>query len=388
MIYFDNGATTYPKPRRVLRATQEAFSRYGANPGRSGHTMAMDTALAVYSCREAAAGLFHTDQPEHVAFCQNATHAINLALKGALKPGDHVIISDLEHNAVLRPVHTLAGRGVITYSIAAVDPLNDAQTVENFRRLIRPNTKMIACMHGSNVFGLRLPIEQIGLLAAEKNLLFLVDAAQTAGVVEIDMQRCNIDFLCTAGHKSLYGPPGTGLLLTPLGSVLTTLMEGGTGSFSAEYDQPPIMPDRLESGTLNTVGIVGLHAGIRFVQEKGIDTLYRHEMKVGKELFDRLKKIPGVRLYTDTFEPGRHLPVISFNLEGVHSEEVGDILSKNGIAIRAGLHCAPLAHKKMGTLESGTVRASIGAFNTTEQAVKLCEVVKKIAAKHCNTGGM
>ena len=388
MIYFDNAATSFPKPKRVALAVQEAFTHYGANPGRSGHTMAMDTALEVYSCREEAAKLFHTDQPENVVFCQNATHSINLALKGVLQKGDHVIISDLEHNAVLRPVHTLAKHGVITYSVAAVDPESDDVTVQNFARLIRPNTRLIACMHGSNVFGLRLPIQRIGKLASDRDLLFLVDAAQTAGVVDIDMNACHIDFLCMAGHKGLYGPSGTGLLLTPLGSVLSTIIEGGTGSFSSEYDQPHTMPDRLESGTANVVGILGLRAGIRYVKEKTIPQLYSHEMKIGGEIYSRLSQMQCIKLYTSSFRKGTHLPVISFNLEGLHSEKVGELLSEQGIAVRAGLHCAPLAHKKMGTLESGTVRVSIGAFNTMAQAVELCDTVKKIAAKHCNTPGM
>jgi len=388
MIYFDNGATSYPKPGKVIRAVNEAFTRYGANPGRSGHTMAMCTDKKVFECREAAAKLFHIDAPEQVVFCCNATHAINAALKGSLYPGDHVIISDLEHNAVLRPIHTMMTRGDISYSIACVDSDSDDETVDSFRRLIRPETRMIACTHGSNVFGLRLPIERIGALAAEHGLLFVVDAAQTAGVVDIDMRACNIDFLCTAGHKGLYGPSGTGLLLTPHGCEMNTMMEGGTGSFSSDFNQPKTMPDRLESGTVNTSGIIGLCAGIGFVMENGPDRLYRHEMKIAGEIHRGLGKIKGVRLYNKECAYGRQLPVVSFNLAGLHSEEMGQKLSDAGIAVRAGLHCAPLAHQKMGTLESGTVRVSVGAFNTADHATQLCGAVKKIAAKHCNTPGI
>jgi len=388
MLYFDNAATSYPKPQRVIRAVANAFEHQGANPGRSGHTMAMDTALGIYSVREAAASLFHMEEPENVVFCHNATHAINLALKGVLRQGDHVIISDLDHNALLRPVHALAEMGKITYSIARVDPLDDTRTVQSFARLIRPDTKLIACSHGSNVFGFRLPIAELGRLAAREDLLFLVDAAQTAGVVDINMGEMGIDFLCASGHKSLYGPTGTGLLLTPLGPALNTIIEGGTGSFSADYGQPAIMPDRLESGTINTIGVMGLGAGIGYVAGKGIDNIYDHEMRIGAEIHSRLKQIKGIQLYTDSFQKGVHLPVISFNLAGIHSEEVGQLLSEQGIAVRAGLHCAPLAHEKMGTLSTGTVRISIGAFNTSQQAFRLCDVIKKIAAKHCITPGI
>lgn len=388
MIYFDNGATTYPKPRRVLRAVQEAMDKYGANPGRSGHKMAMDTALRVFAVREAFANFFGAEQPEHVVFGQNATHTINLALKGTLKQGDHIVISDLEHNAVLRPVHTLAQRGIITYSIAQVDPNDDAVTAANFSRLIRPNTKMIACTHASNVFGIKLPVKRLGHLAAERDLLFLVDAAQTAGVLDIDIKDARIDFLCAAGHKSLYGPSGTGLLVTPLGGVLDTIIEGGTGSFSADYVQPDIMPDRLESGTVNTIGIIGLGKGLEFVRERTPAALLKHETMLAREAYRHFARTNGVKLYTAEPAVGKNLPVLSFNVGELHSEEIAEQLSRRGIAVRAGLHCAPLAHEKMGTLESGTVRVSIGAFNTLEEIHYLCEIVKKITQKHCNTTGI
>ncbi len=375
MIYFDNGATSYPKPKRVEEAVMKAFTRYGANPGRAGHKMSMETAVKIYECREAAAELFGAGAVEDVVFCSNATHAINLAIKGILRRGDHVIISDLEHNAVLRPIHTLAEAGVIEYSVATTFE-NDTQTLESFAGLIQPNTSLICCTHASNVFGIRLPIEQIGMLARSRNLLFLVDAAQTAGVLEIDVQQIGIDFLCAAGHKSLYGPTGTGLLVTPHGTALGTIIEGGTGSFSSEYAQPMVMPDRLESGTANVPGILGLGAGIEYVREKGLDTIYNHEMKIGKKIHSRLAEMPGIQLYTG-FTLGRHLPVISFNIAGIGSEEVASDLSEKGFAMRAGLHCAPLAHTKMDTLDSGTVRISIGAFNTTSQAMELCDAIEK-----------
>ena len=379
MIYFDNAATTFPKPKRVKEAVASVFNRYGANPGRSGHALSMDTAVKVFECREAAMELFDAAAVEDVVFTMNCTHAINMAIKGALRQGDHVIISDLEHNSVLRPVHTLAQRGQITYSIAEVDEDDDERTLASFQRLIQPKTKMIACTHGSNVWGLRLPLQALGALAQKQDLLFLVDAAQTAGVVDIDMQRDGIDFLCTAGHKGLYGPSGTGLLITPLGLVLGTVMEGGTGNMSALYEQPLSMPERLESGTVNTTGILGLGAGISYVREKGVQKLYAHEAKLARQIYTGLRKIPRVRLYTKDFKIGRHLPVISFNIDGHTSEEVVAMLSDKGFALRGGLHCAPLAHRKMGTMESGAVRVSVGAFNTSSQAEALLGAITRIA---------
>ncbi|MGI6404285.1 MAG: aminotransferase class V-fold PLP-dependent enzyme [Oscillospiraceae bacterium] len=376
MIYFDNGATTFPKPRGVVEAVHQAMTRYGANPGRSGHDLSIQTSAKVYQARESAAKLFGVSDPGEVVFTSNCTHAINIALKGLLQPGDHVILSDLEHNAVLRPVHALAQKGDIEYDIANTYA-DSRKTVDSFYHLIRPTTRLIVCTHASNVFGIRLPIEDLALLCREKNLFFLVDAAQSAGVLNLDAPCMGIDFLCTAGHKGLYGPSGTGLLITAMGNSLNTLMEGGTGSFSANYEQPFEMPDRLESGTVNTVGILGLGAGIRFVQEKGTAQIYRHEMGLAKEIFRQLKRIPQIELYTPDFEEGSHLPVLSFNIRGMASEQVTENLSRQGFALRGGLHCAPLAHKKMGTLEQGTVRISVGAFNTKEQALKLCDAIKK-----------
>ena len=382
MIYFDNAATTYPKPKRVYEAMSKAMERYGANPGRSGHKLSIETAVQVYEAREAAASMFNAESAEDVVFTSNCTHALNFALKGVLKRGDHVIISDLEHNSVSRPVFTLSEKGVITFDVASVDPDNDEKTVNNFKRLIKRNTKLIACAHGSNVWGLRAPIQKLGDMAREYDVLFLVDAAQTAGIVPIDIKKLGIDFFCTSGHKSLYGPPGTGLLITPLGSVIDTVFEGGTGNMSGSMAQPDGMPERLESGTVNTAGIIGLGAGIKYVSEKGIEHIYKQSMQIGRTVYDGLRKMKGVRLYTKSFREGRHLPVISFNIDEVMSEDVTAMLSDEGFAIRGGLHCAPLAHEKMGTLKSGAARVSIGSFNTKRQAERLLTAIERIKAKN------
>ena len=378
MIYFDNGATSFPKPRQVALAVGEAFTRYGANPGRSGHPMSMQTAVKVYEAREGLADLFGTQSPEDVVFTANCTHAVNFALKGILRQGDHVIISDLEHNAVLRPVHTLAARGLITYTVAETFP-DPARTVASFKAQIRPNTRAIACIHASNAFGIVQPIEEIGQLCRQQDILFLVDAAQTAGVLELKPREWGIDFLCMAGHKGLYGPSGTGVLITALGSFMDTVIEGGTGSFSDSYDQPVDMPDRLESGTINTMGILGLGAGVSFVREKTVEAIYTHEMMLASEALAHLRTIPGITLYTPDFAFGRHVPVLPFNLRDKTSEETTALLGEAGFALRGGLHCAPLAHKKMGTMETGAARISFGAFNTLAEVHKLCEAIHEIA---------
>lgn len=377
MIYFDNAATSFPKPRRVAMAVQSAFDTYGANPGRSGHKLSMRTAEKVYEARELAAEMFGA-RVEDVVFTANCSHALNLAIKGILRQKDHVIISDLEHNSVFRPVHALAERGLITYSVAKVHK-NPADTVAEFESHINERTSLIACTHGSNVFGIRLPVAGIGAMAREHGVTLLVDCAQTAGVVDINMERDNIDILCTAGHKSLYGPSGTGLMITALGEHMQTLMEGGTGSASADLMMPFIMPDRHECGTVNTAGILGLYAGMSFVREKGIENLFKKEMKLCGEIYRRLGLMNGVVLYTDDFTMERHLPVISFNIDGIPSEDVVAQLSDRGIAVRGGLHCSPLAHRKMNTIDTGTVRVSVGAMNNMEQVLGLCSAVKSIS---------
>ena len=364
MIYLDNAATTWPKPPVVTMTVEHAMQAYGANPGRSGYQMSMETAEEVYRCRQTAAELFHANGgAECVAFTLNCTHAINFVLKGALRPGDHVVVSSLEHNAMMRPLHAMAEQG-ITYSTAVVVPGNDRQTIRNFAAEITPRTKMIACLHASNVFGVRLPIREIGRLAKQRHLLFLVDAAQSAGIVPIDMQACCIDFLCMPGHKGLYGPMGTGMLISDKGSELRTILEGGTGSSSEDLAQPVYMPDRFESGTINAVGIIGLRAGMEFVKGMGIPHLFHQELSLTAQAYDSLRRIPSVKLYTRRPSPEHDVPVLSFNIDGMDSARVASLLDEKGIAVRAGLHCAPLAHQSFGTIHEGTVRICPSCFTT------------------------
>ena len=377
MVYFDNGSSTFPKPISVINAVTEAFTQYGGNPGRSANAMCRRTAMKIHSTRENIASFFGVNNPLDVIFTSNCTHATNIALKGLLREGDHVIISDLEHNAILRPIHTLAKRGLIRYNVAEI--FTDAdRTVESYRRLLCPQTRLITCTHASNVFGIRAPIEEIGAFCKKHGILFLVDTAQTAGVLDINMPDAGIDFLCAAGHKGLYGPSGTGFLITPHSDILDTMIEGGTGSHSENYEQPREMPDYLESGTLNTVGIVGLDAGISFLREEGCRNIYKREMTVATKIYRTLLETEHVHLYTPDYAYGSYVPVISFNIEGLSGQESTAKLSEMGFALRGGLHCAPLAHKKMNTLETGTARISVGAFNTEEDAEQLCDAIKEL----------
>ncbi len=372
MIYLDNSATTFPKPEPVRQAMAQALIKYGANPGRAGHRAAMVSSEAVYRARAAAADFFGAEHPEQVIFTPGCTWSLNMVLRGRLKPGDHVVISCVEHNAVYRTVAAMAAEG-IHFTAARIFPGDDARTLEAFESCIKSNTKMIVCTHGSNVFGIRLPVEKIAALAHRHHAEMVVDAAQSAGIYPYDLKKTDIDFLCCSGHKGLYGPMGIGLLIAG-GEPLEPLVRGGTGSRSVDAEQPEEYPDRLESGTPNVPGIVGLAAGIRFVMQKGIPRIAAYEEKLMQQLKSRLAQVDGVQLYVPADVPC--FPVLSFNISDIPSEEVAERLDRSGIAVRAGLHCAPLAHRWMGTLEQGTVRVSVSAFNHPEEMERLVTVLK------------
>ena len=378
MIYFDNGATTYPKPQSVLKAAGEAMRYYGANPGRSGHSLSLKASEKIYECRKNAALLLGVEKPENIIFTQSCTSALNTVIKGVLRSGDHVIISSLEHNAVLRPVEWMKKLGV-TYSAAKVYPGDDDATINSFRALIRSNTRLIICMQASNVFGIRLPVERLAVMCGIYNILFCVDAAQSAGLIPINVSSSHIDYLCTAGHKGLYGPMGTGILAVNSETIPESLIQGGTGSLSAQAAQPDILPDRFESGTPNLAGIAGLNEGILFVKRRGEERIAAHETRLVQLLYDRLSETEGVILYTPRPEEGKSVPVLSFNIEGADSEKISALLNDRfNIAVRAGLHCAPLAHRQFGTEETGTVRIVPSAFNTQGQTEYLADSIKKI----------
>ncbi|MBQ9860216.1 MAG: aminotransferase class V-fold PLP-dependent enzyme [Clostridia bacterium] len=384
MIYWDNAATTWPKPAKVRQAVGQALRVYGANPGRGGHPMALSTSEQIFACRQAAADFFGLSDPSGVIFTLNCTTALNTVIRGLLEQGGRALTSDVEHNAVWRPLTALSPH-YPRFDMAAWSE-DEEETVENFRRAIRPDTRLIVCTHASNVFGVTLPIRRLGKLARDHGLLFCVDAAQTAGVLPIDMERDGIDYLCVAPHKGLYAPMGTGLLLCRERERVAPLVRGGTGSYSLSAAQPADLPDRLESGTPNTAGICGIHAGIQFVQEQGRDSVYRHELGLLNRVFKRLDGCEGICLYTSFPRYGRAAPVLSLNVAGLPSEETARLLAQEGVAVRAGLHCAPQAHRRFGTEATGTVRLAPCIFSTEQETEKICKLFSQIAQKRLHSG--
>lgn len=379
MIYLDNSATTYPKPQIVYQAVNEAMRIYGANPGRGGYRMSIKSAEKVYNCREAVANLYNIENAENIIFTQNCTYALNTVIKGFLKDGDNVVISNMEHNSVLRPLKQLESRN-ITFNIAEVIPDNDEKTIDNFRKAINEKTTLMVITHASNVTGTILPIRRLTALAHHYGIKVLIDAAQSSGVIPIDAESMNFDFLASAGHKGLMGPMGTGILYIKDIGVVEPLVCGGTGSGSLEMVQPSITPDKYESGTCNVVGICGLLKGIQFINNIGVERIYKHEFSLLESLYKKLSQIPNLVIYTEKPKFGYNAPLLSFNIKDVPSERVAEILdSKFNIAVRAGLHCSPLMHKTLHTEEQGAVRISLSYFNNINHINTAANAIKNIA---------
>lgn len=377
MIYLDNAATTFPKPMNVKRSVNDATANFAANPGRSGHTLALKASQEIYKSRSKIADFFNEENPENIIFTLNCTHAVNIVLKGFLKPGDHVVVSDLEHNAVMRPLSALAKRRV-EYSVARVSHISHEETLDNFRDALRENTKLVVCNHVSNVWGIKLPIERITAMCHQYDIPVLIDASQSAGTHKIDIGENKFDFVCMPGHKGLYGPMGTGVLITSHHDKLGTLIEGGTGSGSAFLEQPATPPDKFESGTPNLSGIVGLGSGVDFVKSVTTEKILMHEMNLVAHLYDRLSSNRKIVLYTPRPDIKNWGPVLSFNVKDTDSETVAMYLNKNyGIAVRAGLHCAPMAHKHFGTEDRGAVRISPSYFTTVRDMNTLALALTK-----------
>lgn len=376
MINFDNSATTFPKPRSVKAASAAALEKYGGNPGRGGHAISLASANVVFRARENIADFFGAS-PENVVFTLNCTHALNLAIKGVLKPGDHVIISSFEHNSSARPVHALSRSGV-KYSIAEVFP-ESALTVESFRSLIRPDTKAIVCTIGSNVTGQIMPFLELGMLAEKHGLCFIADGAQACGVIPVKLSD-GINILCTAGHKALYGPTGTGLLISDGKFPITPIMEGGTGSASIELEQPDFLPDSLESGTVNTAGIIALNAGVDFVRKLTLKKIFTHETALCRQFISGISDLDSVIIYRE--RNANYLPIVLFNIKGMPSDETASALNDMGFALRGGLHCSGLAHKSLGTLPNGGVRFAPSVMNSSAEVAKLVSAVRKLAASY------
>jgi cysteine desulfurase family protein len=368
MIYLDNAATSWPKPPEVKETMVRFIEEIGANPGRSGHLLSIEAARILYEARETLSTLFHVKDPLRIIFTLNATESINLALKGLLKPGDHVITSSMEHNSVMRPLRDLEKKRIeLTIIPCSREGILDPEKVE---KKIQNNTRMIVLNHASNVTGTLLPIKEVGWIARKNNLLFLVDAAQTAGVYPMDMENDAIDLLAFTGHKSLYGPQGTGGLV--IGErvnekEMIPLKQGGTGSRSEFQEQPDFLPDRFESGTLNTVGIAGLLAGVQFVLSKGVEKIRQYEIGMIEKLIEGLGKISPIKIYGPKNSKDR-MATLSFNISSFSPSEVALRLEREfGILCRPGLHCCPTAHQTIGTFPEGTVRFGLGVFNTEDE---------------------
>jgi len=377
LIYFDNAATTFNKPKNVIEAVNDCLLNYCANPGRGGHKPALQASRAAYASREALAAFFGIDDPFRVVFTSGATESLNLAIKGVLKEGDHVITTSMEHNSVLRPLSKMKENGVeLTICQCAEDGSIDASEIE---KEIKPNTKMIVCTHASNLTGTIMPVKAIGGVCRKHDLLFLVDAAQSAGVWDIDIKDMNIDMLAVPGHKSLMGMQGSGILYIGERADVTPLKEGGTGSDSEQIVQPQAIPDKYESGTLNLPGIVSVGAGVSFIREAGTGQIRRHEEALTRKFLEGVRNIKNAVVY------GHNSPaiaVVALNLENVSASEFAYLLDYEfDICARAGLHCAPYAHMTIGTLERTALRVSFGYFNTEDEIGKTVDAIYDISKR-------
>ncbi|WP_238905238.1 aminotransferase class V-fold PLP-dependent enzyme [Clostridium sp. YIM B02506] len=374
MIYLDNGATSFPKPRSVYEEMIKCVRDYCANPGRGAHDMSIRCDMEIYECRERIAKLFNINNPLNVIFTANATDGLNIAIHGLLEKGDHIITSYLEHNSVLRPVKQKERQGV-EVSLLKGDK-DGLLSVDEIEKEIKSNTKAIIINHGSNVIGTIQDIKAIGDLARRNNIKFIVDGAQTAGTIEIDIDKYNIDLLAVPGHKGLLGPQGTGALIINKNVALKELKYGGTGSQSHSLEQPQFLPDKFESGTLNTPGIVGLNSGLKFIEDEGINNIRIKEKTLVDFLLGEFESMPFIECYGTNSKDSS--AIISINIEGMESSEVGKLLNKKDIYVRTGYHCAPLVHKVIGTEKRGTVRISPGYFNTLDEMKQLLIELKKI----------
>lgn len=375
MIYLDNAATTFPKPTEVYEEVMNCMKNYAANPGRSSHDMAVKAVSKVTECREKISEIFGASDPFSIVFTCNATQALNIGIKGMAKKGDHIISTVVEHNSVLRPLNALYRQGVRITLIGA-DQYGYVNMTD-LKREIRKNTKLIVVNHASNVLGTIQNIKAIGDIAREYGIAFMVDASQSAGVIPIDVEEDKIDMLAFPGHKSLYGPEGTGGLYIRKDIKLETFIEGGTGSNSYSMSQPDFLPDRFESGTLNVPGISGLCEGVKYVQKTGMENIRKREENIMEYLLLELKKLSFVKIYGLLSARGR-CSVISINIDNMDCSKVGYLLNKKGIAVRTGYHCAPLIHGIIGTNNSGTVRISPGYFNTEKDIEIFIEALMDI----------
>ena len=377
-IYLDNAATSFPKPESVYRALDRFARSDLANPGRAGHRMALAAERALDDCRHTLNQFFHGQGPERFVFTLNCTDGLNMAFKGVLREGDHVITTDLEHNSVSRPLRQMELDGKITLTRLKADP-GGTLDPDEVKKALKPTTRLIAMTHASNVLGTVQPVAEVGRIARARDLLFLVDVAQTAGVVPIDVQAMLIDLLAFPGHKSLLGPTGTGALYVGPRATVGAWREGGTGGDSSSETQPKEFPHFLEGGTPNVLGVAGLKAGVEFVQEKGPDAIRQHEVELCERLWRRLEEIGGYTMFGHR-DHTRRVGALSFRSEALAAPEIGGILDQSfDIAVRPGLHCAPYIHRSIGTFPEGAVRVSPGPFSTAADIDALAAALAEIA---------
>lgn len=388
VIYLDNAATSFPKPKSVTEEQARCMRFYCGNPGRGSHALSLAAAGKIYECRTAAAELFGSRLPENVIFTMNTTMSLNTVIKGNLRQGDHVLISDMEHNAVFRPILKLARAGVISYDIFPTFPTDptrtDAHICEAIEGLIKPKTRMLIASHVSNICSSTLPLEEIGRLCRAKGLLFVVDAAQSAGHLPINVEKMQIDALCVPGHKGLFGPQGCGLLLLGEAAIGDTLVEGGSGYHSLEPEMPTDTPERFEAGTLPTPAIAGLYKGICEVKRIGAENIGAHERRLIAQLRKRLLPNPSLTLYA----PHHAGAVLLFNVNGIPADQVGMLLDRRGICVRAGYHCSALGHRTLGTPQGGAVRVSVGYSNTSAQIDQLAYELEAIVEEKAKEPSM
>lgn len=378
IVYFDNAATSFPKPPGVLEAMRQFTEEIGANPGRSGHRLSVQAGEILVDTRDYLAELFNIRDSLRIAFTKNASEALNVAIAGMIEPGDHVITTSMEHNSVARPLRHLANERIIDLTISPCDKKTGVLDPETVRKAIKKNTKLIIMVHGSNVTGTIQPVAEIGAITRENDIILAVDAAQTAGSYPINVEVMKIDLLCFTGHKALFGPQGTGGIYVRPGLQLKPLMRGGTGSRSEEDVQPDFMPDLLECGTPNTVGIAGLGAGVKFILNETVEKIREHEVELTEKLLDGLRQMKEVAVYGPERAEER-TPIASVNVQGLYCSEIAESLDETyGVMVRAGLQCAPWAHQTLGTHPDGVLRFSLGYFNTSEEVDYVLNALEKI----------
>ncbi len=380
-IYLDNAATSNPKPPSVISAVNNYLQNICSSPGRGGYFLGLEAGRVVFDTRQKLKQLFNAPSEEYVIFTPNVTYALNFALLGVLKPGDHVITTSMEHNSVIRPLRYLEQTRKIALNIIQCNKKGELDP-EQIKKAIKPTTKMIIMTHASNVTGGIMPVETLHDLKEYTDAMLVVDAAQTAGVLEIDFKKLDLDFLCFTGHKALYGPPGTGgMVISPRAAkILAPSVHGGTGSRSDVELQPDFMPDKMEAGTPNTAGIAGLNAGLNFILEKGVENIHQHEMQLTRTFVNGLQQIPGISIWGPK-DMDKMVSTVSITVEGRDLSELAFSLDADyGIMIRSGLHCSPLGHKTIGTFPEGTLRFSFGYFNTEEEVIYSIEALNQLAA--------